>query len=487
MSYRRFQSSLYQDFRINCLCRILLIVITISLLVILCFQTRLYATSILILCLILFQIMNLLNFVDKSNQLMSRAFESILYENFSERMEMFCQDTASKELCNKLNEIVSKFQRNRLEKEQHFYYLQAVIRQSGIGLISVKSNGEVNLSNKIALKILQLPRLQHIQQLEHVEQTGTGEQTNDIDHSLNRHFVHTLKQMRSGEKCYCNIGSKNNSVQVLVYLKTIRLHGEEYRLFTLQNIQNALEEKEMDAWKDLIHVLSHEIMNSVTPISSLAATANLLLGDGDDISSTDIIDLRQAMQTIEKRSRGLIQFVETYRRFARIPEPQREIVYIMALFRQIENLIRPVLEQDARESGRDTVAFRTTTIPEALQLNIDPDLIEQVLLNLLQNAVEAVKGTPTPTISLRATVNEKSIPVIQVKDNGSGIPDEVLPRIFIPFFTTRPDGSGIGLSLCRQIMHLHRGSIQVKSEPKAQTVFSLIFSDQGIVQTSKKI
>jgi nitrogen fixation/metabolism regulation signal transduction histidine kinase len=402
--------------------------------------------------LILFQIMNLLKYVDKSNQLLSRAFESILYEDFSERLDTHLLDSSLKEVCESLNRIITKFQQNRLEKEQQFQYLQTVIQQTGMGLISVKADGEVNLINKSARQMLQLPNLRHIQQLQ------------SVDNALSC----LLMQMRSGDKRYIDIENQNNSMQVAVYAKEISLQGEHYNLFTLQNIQSELEEKEMEAWKNLIRVLSHEIMNSVTPISSLAATANMLIGRGKEIDPSDIDDLRQAMQAIEKRGQGLIQFVQNYRRFARIPDPVKQIVLVAKLFKRIENLIQPNLKAG-------TIRFSTSIKPESLQLRVDPDLIEQVLLNLLSNAIEAVKESQRPEIELKAEMNSRSVMVIQIRDNGRGIAEDVLPKIFIPFFTTRPEGSGIGLSLSRQIMRLHGGNIRVKSEPGTSTVFSLSF------------
>jgi len=443
---------IYKSFRTNCICRILLISSSIGLLFYLCFQTRFYATCLILALLILFQVVNLLNYVNKSNQLLSRAFESVLYEDFSERLDTRLQDSSFKEVCESLNMIIAKLQKNRLEKEQQFQYLKAVIQQTGMGLLSIKADGEVNLINKSARNMLQLSHLRHMQQLE----------------SANRIFSQKLMQMKSGEKGYFDINNQNNSMQVAVNAKEIRLQGEHYRLFTLQNIQSELEEKEMDAWKNLIRVLSHEIMNSVTPISSLAATANLLIGNGKDIHPSDIDDLRQAMQTIEKRSRGLMQFVQNYRRFARIPEPERQMVPVATLLKRIENLIQQGLE----EGG---IHFTIWVESENLQLNLDQNLIEQVLLNLLSNAIEAVKNSQRPEIELRAEMDGRSVPVIEIKDNGSGISEEVLPKIFIPFFTTRSQGSGIGLSLSRQIMRLHGGSIRVKSEPGVQTVFSLLF------------
>lgn len=441
-----------KSFRINCICRILLFSGTLGLFFYLSLRTHFYATCLILAVLILFQVASLLDYVNKTNQLLCRAFESVLHEDFSERLDISLQDSSFREVCESLNRIIARFQTNRLERELQFQYLQEIVQQTGMGLISVKADGEVNLINKSARNMLQLPHLHHMRQLE----------------SANPTLGNLLGQLKSGEKRYIDIESRNNSMQVAAHAREIRIQGEHYRLFTLQNIQSELEEKEMEAWKNLIRVLSHEIMNSVTPISSLAATANQLIGNGGTIHPADIDDLRQAMQTIEKRSQGLMQFVRNYRRFSRIPEPDRQLVPVTALFGRIENLVKQSLEQKA-------VRFSTSIKPGSLQLHVDPDLIEQVLLNLLSNAIEAVQETERPAIELRAELNDRSAPVIRVGDNGRGIPEDVLPKIFIPFFTTRPAGTGIGLSLSRQIMRLHGGRIRVKSEPGVRTEFSLLF------------
>ncbi len=443
---------IYKSFRINCIYRILLLCSTFCLFFYIIFQTSYYVTCMIIAFLIIFQIASLLRFIDKSNQLLSRAFDSVLSEDFSERLDNDQGDSSFKEVFDSLNIIIAKFQKNRIEKEQQFKYLQAVVDQTGMGLFSVNSDGKINMINKSARNMFGLVDLTHLDQLQ----------------SKHKSLLEILRQMKSGEKRYIDMVKRDSQMHVVVYAKEIRLQGEQNRIFTLQNIQTELEAKEMDAWKNLIRVLNHEIMNSVTPISSLAATANKLIGSNSEINSSDTEDLRQAMQTIEKRSQGLMQFVQNYRRFARIPEPVKKIVPVSPLFNRIEKLIMPRLENG-------DIQFRMSIDPNSLHLNVDPNLIEQVLLNLLSNAIEAVEEIEYPKIELMAEMNERPAVVIQIRDNGRGISEDVLTKIFIPFFTTRSEGTGIGLSLSRQIMRLHGGSIRVKSEPDVQTVFSLLF------------
>ena len=248
----------YKSFYINCIVRILFIIVNLYVFFYLCFKTDLYATIVITGLFPIFQVLGLFHYINKTNRFLVRAFESIQYDNFTEKIKTSLEDSSFRELCDELNRIIEKFQRNRIEKEQQFQYLKAIIHQTGRGLISVKQTGEINLINKAARVILKIPHFKHIKQLEIV----------------NKDFSDLLMKMKTGEKENFDYSDNGISVQFAVYARDISLRDEQYKLFTIQNIQKELEEKEMDAWKKLIRVLSHEIMNSITPISSLAATAN---------------------------------------------------------------------------------------------------------------------------------------------------------------------------------------------------------------------
>ncbi|MCP3874863.1 MAG: GHKL domain-containing protein [Desulfobacteraceae bacterium] len=443
---------IYKSFRINCIVRISLIIANLYLFFYLLFETKFLATTAIIGVLPVFQIFLLFNYISKTNRFLSKAFESIKYDNFSEQINTPLKDASFTELCEQLNRIVEKFQMSRMEKEQQFQYLKAIINQAGMGMISVRENGEINLINKAARLILKTPPINHISQIE----------------TLNPKFSNLLIKMKTEEKSNFEYKDKTRSVQLAVYASNIKSEGEKFKLFTFQNIQKELEEKEMDAWKKLIRVLSHEIMNSITPISSLAATANLLITKGRKMSDSDADDLAQALNTIEKRSKGLMQFVQNYRSFARIPDPNFQILPIKDLFKRINSLSQTQLKHQK-------IQFTVSIKPENLQVKVDPDLIEQVLLNLMSNAIEAVKETKSPEITLSAQMTDASKVKIEIIDNGCGIEKTVLPKIFIPFFSTKSEGSGVGLSLSRQIMRLHGGGIHVDSNPGVNTVSSLVF------------
>ena len=254
--------------------------------------------------------------------------------------------------------------------------------------------------------------------------------------------------------------------QLALHASVFRTGDREHTLVALQDIGPDLDEKETEAWQNLIRVLTHEIMNSITPIASLAATADGMLKEGSFDGET-AGDIRTAVGTIQRRSEGLLQFVETYRGLTRVPAPSFEIVPVAGLFARVEQLLGPQFA----ESG---VELHTRVDPPGLELTADPGQVEQVLINLLSNAREATEGGDRGRVDLSAHLARGKV-VVEVADNGPGIVEEALGKLFIPFFTTKQNGSGIGLSLCRQIMRLHRGSISVRSQPGERTVFSLRF------------
>jgi signal transduction histidine kinase len=229
----------------------------------------------------------------------------------------------------------------------------------------------------------------------------------------------------------------------------------------------------MMSWQNLIRVLTHEIMNSITPIASLASTAFGLLKDNQDCEVPEtvnevMVDVRDAVNTIEKRSKGLLTFIENYRELTRIPKPDFKIVPVRDLFERVEHLMKDQIELKS-------IDFSMKIDPKSLEITADPGLIEQVLINLCKNALEAVDGISDPKIKVKAVTDGRGNPVIKVADNGKGITAEVAEKIFIPFFTTKQQGSGIGLSLSRQIMRQHKGTLGVSSTPNEKTVFKLRF------------
>ena len=286
-------------------------------------------------------------------------------------------------------------------------------------------------------------------------------------------MVQKLFEMSPGGNDLVKLQQEDDLLQLSIYATGFVLHQQKMMLVAMQNIQSELEEEEMKSWQNLIRVLTHEIMNSITPIASLSSTAYGLLRDDRECEVPESInetinDVRHAVNTIEKRSKGLLTFIENYRELTRIPKPNFKIVQINTLFERVEHLMKDQLEAYS-------IKFQMQTDPDSLAITADQALIEQVLINLCKNSVEAVNGVSRPEIRLKAGTDGLGNPVIKVIDNGKGITEEVAEKIFIPFFTTKQQGSGIGLSLSRQIIRLHKGTLSVSSTPGVKTVFSLRF------------
>jgi len=445
----------YKNFRLHCILRVILLGASIYLFFYLLLQTTLYATIVIVASLIFYQIYSLIHYVEKTNRDLTRFLEAIKHTDFSQTFSSTGLGSSFEPLKKAFNEVIEEFRRARAEKEEHFRYLQTVVQHVGIGLMAFEQDGEVGLINTAAKRLLHVTHLKNIKTLE----------------TLSKPLVATLLQLESGGKALIKIDDKNELLQLVIYATEFKLREQLFTLVSIQNIQSELEEKEMEAWQNLIRVLTHEIMNSVTPIASLASTVNDLLSTpkiNSDIGNDSIGDMRGAVQTIQKRSEGLLHFVDAYRSLTRIPRPNFKIFLITELFDSVEQLLRASFKEK-------TVFLNTKVEPQSLELTADPEMIEQVLINLILNAIQALDGKPEARIELTARLDERGRVIVQVADNGPGIIPDVLEKIFIPFFTTRPEGSGIGLSLSRQIMRLHRGTITTRSEPNVETVFTLRF------------
>ncbi len=451
----------YSRFRLNVLARVLLLSAAMFLFFYLLFQTALYATLLILGAICVYQIYALLFYVEKTNRDLSRFFEAIKHSDFSQSFTGAGLGSSFEELKAAFSEVIAKFQRTRADKEEHFRYLQTVMQHVGIGLISFQANGEVELVNTAARRLLRVPHLKNIHALE----------------KLSRPLVERLLAMKSGERALIKVEDKNELQQLAIYATEFRMREQRFTLVSLQNIQSELEEKEMEAWQNLIRVLTHEIMNSVTPIASLASTLHdlslperttLELQSRSRENMETASDLSEGLQTIRKRSEGLLHFVDAYRNLTRIPKPSFHIFPVKNLFEQVRQLMRAQVAAKA-------IALSVKIAPESLEVTADPDLIEQVLINLLLNAIQAVEHQADASLALRAFLDERGRVNVQVSDNGPGILPEVLEKVFIPFFTTKQGGSGIGLSLSRQIMRLHRGTISAYSMPGVETVFTLRF------------
>ncbi|HBF88985.1 MAG TPA: ATP-binding protein [Bacteroidales bacterium] len=405
---------------------------------------------------IVFQIYLLIQLIRKTNKYLIRFLQAIRYSDFSSSFEIDGLGTAYDDLKNTFNEVISDFQKIRAEKEQQFIYLQNVVNHIGIGLIAFQPDGTVEMLNNATKSMFGISSLSHIDKLNNV----------------NPDLVGVLKRLPAGDRTLVKFQEKDDLFQLAIFATEFTIGEKCIKLVSIQNIQYELEENELEAWQKLIRVLTHEIMNSIAPIASLSSTVNSIIDETaknhKSFSDESISDIQYALSTIHKRSNGLIDFVESYRSLTRIPKSNFKIVKIVDLFKNVQLLM-------GDECKNKNIKIGVSLESENISLIADEQQIEQILINLIKNSIYAIGDKQNGEIKLNAFINSLGRICIQVTDNGCGILPDVLDKIFVPFFTTKQKGSGIGLSLSRQIMRLHGGTITVQSEPEIETIFNLKF------------
>ncbi|SIT84056.1 sensor histidine kinase [Pontibacter indicus] len=406
----------------------------------------------------MFQVVDLLRFLRKTQTEFNQFIESVHYRDFSRHFDEQHVYTQLQPLRRGFNEINSTFKTITLEKETQYHNLQKVMELVETGILSYNvENGEVVLMNESLRKLLHVPFMKTI-------------------HYLSKRDKELYEAILALEPGHTRIATahtthfEKHTTKVLLSATALQNEGIRYKLVAFQNVNEALDETESQAWQKLLNVLTHEIMNSVAPISSLADTLKNRLQETQPtgITSEDLEDLEIGISTIKQRSEGLLRFAETYRNLNRITKLNLDTVHVKDLFANLQRLMLPTLAQKC-------IKLELHLASPYLTLHADAALLDQVLINLLVNAMEAVKTVPVPQITLSAYTSPDDKTVIRVEDNGIGMTQEVQEKIFIPFFSTRKQGSGIGLSLCKQIVLLHRGTIQVQSAPGEGTTFMLRF------------
>lgn len=405
--------------------------------------------------MIIYEMVDFYRFHRKAQRELDQFVEAIHYRDFSRYFDVKHAPADIQPLRKGFNEINSAFKVISKEKETQYQYLQKILELVDTGILSYEEeSGEVVWMNESLKRMLQLPYLKTIYSLA------------KRDEELCKSIV-TLKP---GENKVATAHPERSSFKILLSATAFQTDGKIYKLIAFQNVNEALDETESKAWQKLLSVLTHEIMNSVAPISSLAETLKHRLQKSVPVLNNDsgaVDDLEIGIETIKRRSEGLLRFAETYRNLNKITTLNLKKIYVRDVFENLLQLMQPTLEQK-------NIEVETILKDTDLTLEADTDLLEQVLINLVVNSIEAVKDRAERRIILSAyQANRKTI--IKVADNGQGMAQEVLDKIFIPFFSTKKSGSGIGLSLCKQIMMLHKGNIQVHSVEGQGTSFQLQF------------
>jgi two-component system nitrogen regulation sensor histidine kinase NtrY len=406
--------------------------------------------------LIIYLVLELYRFQKRAHEELEQFTEAVHYRDFSRHFDVKNAPAELRTLRKSFNDINTTFKTISKEKETQYHYLQKILELVDTGILSYEEKeGEVLWMNESLRQLLRLPYLKNIHSLQKRDET----------------LYDAIIALKPGTSAITTAHIEREAIKILLAATAFQTDGKMYRLVTFQNVSEALDETESKAWQKLLSVMTHEIMNSIAPISSLADTLKHRLTEvSADLKerSASLDDLALGIDTIKKRSEGLLRFAETYRNLNKINTLNLQKLFVRDLFENIYQLMQPTLQQKNMEM--ETVLKDTGIFLEA-----DPDLLEQVLINLVVNAMEAVKDVAAPRIVLSGYATPANKIVLKVADNGIGMPEELLERIFIPFFSTKKSGNGIGLSLSKQIMVLHKGHIQVQSKEGEGSAFLLVF------------
>ena len=395
-------------------------------------------------------IAELVRFVNKSNRDF-RDFIVLLKNNdFSTRFNSEGKGSSFENLYSELNELSDKYNKLNLEKELKHRHLQTVLGHIDVGIISYDSSDNIQLVNQAFKDLFYLPYLSKFQSID----------------KLNKEFVEVIKELRPGNNKLFEIKILERELHLALQANIYKMKDEEFKLISVKNIISELEQKELESYQKLIRVLTHEIMNSITPIASLSNTLNTLLMENEIQSNSEMAEqVKTGIEAIHDRSSNLLKFTESYRKLTRLPQPKLEKVKLDELIQNTHTIVKSF-------PGAEKINFKVELEPN-ITFSADPKMIEQVLVNIYKNAIEVINNKPSSEIKTNTFLTSNNRLQIDIKDNGPGMKKEILEKIFIPFYTTKQEGSGIGLSLCRQIILAHHGYIKAESTEGDGTTISI--------------
>ena len=439
------------------LVRICIICVT-ALLIAFLFFSDLYIIAALILVLLVVQTVSLINYTNHTNRKIAYFFDAIKNEDFTLRFPEKLSLKSLEELNHSLNMLNSRIQDIHIKKQIQEQYYQEIIRQSDIGIMTINKKGHILFANKRVEELLSYRPLNHIKQL------------TQVDPDLYSLF----SKLNPFERKLVQLSNEREKKQLALKSTALTLNKEELLLVVVQDIHQELDEKETDSWIRLIRVLTHEIMNTITPITSISESIlkyykseKGLLNLGE-FNEEHIKNTVRGLEVIKEQGGDLMQFVQSYRSFLNLPPPDKALIPAKKMIDKVKVL----LEQ---ENNNGSIKIETFINPEEMELYIDEKQISQVLINLGKNAAQSLAKQENGLIKITTATDTKGKKYIEVWDNGPGIAPELIDEIFVPFFTTKSTGTGIGLSLSRQIMHLHGGNLKVRSVQSDHTSFELSF------------
>ncbi len=447
------------NFRASVTVRVLLIV-ALALVLAWGWQNTTWSATLLVLAtLIVLGVIELIRYVERTSRELTGFLRFVSNQDFSTPVAIPRKGRVFEELQEAYKVLAEAFRRLNRQKAANYQYLEAVVEHVGVALVCFDDRGTVTMMNEPARQLFGLPHLNSVRTFERIDPR----------------LPELLRALEDGERALFNMKRGDDTLQLVLYATRFELLEEHYRLVSFQNIRQELEQREIDSWQKLIRVLTHEIMNSVTPITSLSRLIRETMIDETGptpvfraLTPQEQSDMLRSVTAIHARSRGLLDFVEAYRSFTKVPTPVFSEFTALSLLERVHTLMGSELEDRK-------ISLALECADPALLIRADAGQAEQVLINLLRNAAEALSEAPDGRITLRASPDEQGNALIQVEDNGPGIPPAQLDDIFVPFFTTKRNGTGVGLSVSRQIMQANNGVISVRSAPGEGSVFTLKF------------
>jgi two-component system nitrogen regulation sensor histidine kinase NtrY len=449
-----FSKNLY----FNIIFRVLLIVIFSIILGYFVVVDRSIRFSIICVLVLVFLIINLISYLNSTNKKIRFFFDSVRNDDSNLSFPVETRNVALNELYQSMNKVNHQIQQLKIENRQQEQYFRTLLEHLAAGIITYNDKGFILHANSSAKKLLSIDVLTHLQQIERKDSK----------------LFETINSMKPYERKLVAFSAESGEIQLSLKATSFKTNENELVILSIQDIKNELDEKEIESWMKLIRVLMHEIMNSITPITSLSESlSNIYTNRGkpvlpEQVDAKTIATTLQGLNVIKEQGKGLMSFVESYRKLTRVPEPEKKLFRVADLMSRVQ-----VLYNSLEKS--DKIALTVSLVNPDLEIFADQNLISQVLINLLKNALEANENNNTGDIRISASEGIDNHPEICVIDNGPGISEENIDEIFVPFFTTRPNGSGIGLSISKQIMRVHGGNLKVRSVPDKETVFCLSF------------
>ena len=437
--------------------RVILLMLTLLALTYFISTPGYYANTLILIMLLIVQCISVFKYVEKTNTELTRFLSAAHHADFSQRFELSNLGAGFNELGQEFSIILQKFQNNRASQAEELIHLKAIIEHVPVPLISIHSQGKVSLWNNSARRLFGANSVNFMSDLA----------------QFGENLTQQLSSISAGERRLVTFEIDGMEQQLAISATEILIAGKQEKLLSMQDIQSELADAQLQAWQDLVRVLTHEIMNSITPVASLAKTAVDLLTDVEDkLTDKEVIDelsdVTSAVQTVARRSDGLMKFVGSYQQLTRLPTPNKIPLKIKDIFNQVSSLA-------TQDWPNKNIQLSMQVSPSELELTVDLDMVEHMLLNLLKNAEQAVIDVDNAQVTLSASINKRGHVVIDVIDNGMGIADNVAEKIFVPFYTTKREGSGVGLALTRQVMIAHGGTVKLEKNNQQGAAFKLTF------------